>query len=80
MAETAAPARAPLWRNDAAAGAPRVRVGHGELRDRHVDFLSLLTSFTSVLENEMSYFEVAEPSFTRRPAGSKPLTGEPIAH
>jgi outer membrane protein TolC len=44
-----------------------------------VDFLSLLASFSSVLENEMNYFE-ALTEFHAAASRLEAMTGEPLAH
>ena len=44
-----------------------------------VDFLSLLASFSSVLENEMNYFE-SLADFHAAASRLESMTGEPIAH
>jgi len=44
-----------------------------------IDFLSLLTAFTSVLDNEMRYFETLS-EFHAAASRLEALTGEPIAH
>ena len=44
-----------------------------------IDFLSVLTNFASVLENEMSYFEELT-EFHAAASRLEAMTGKPLAH